>query len=428
MIKSIACITLVSAILLAYGVRCSLRNRDWESEEALFTQAGTVCWRSAKVQLNLGILARRKFQWTRALEHFHRARLIEPTYCEPNYWYGLTLINQGQHMDAGIKELENSISCKYVTSDAVQALNTIYKVKSLPDENSAICFVCPYPRFLPIPPPPPPPGPGYHSPFRASAFLWPLGWPSLCPLNGQRAHEGARPRGSECLPFTSAPQPPVPYFSSHFSSSFRRCLTTFEAPTPVSLLLSCLDPSPSFRHTCLYPWHCLFLSSQVMHESNPMDGRHLMSWARVLLRPEVGRPFDACGILEQAALLSSSGPLANASNIKAAMNTCIRASLPPKEKRHLIVPPDVPDADVDTAYRTAVANFALLKECLRARYKVLVKPLKVACSTPPPPPPRVLLCVSLAPLLASLHLWDLSRSPLQPRCLPFFLDICNRHT
>eukprot|EP00951_Prasinocladus_malaysianus_P048819 scaffold662783_cov47-Prasinocladus_malaysianus.AAC.1 len=70
---------------------------------------------------------RRKFSWQRALDHFQMARTIEPGYCEPDYWYGLTLINQGQHMDLGIKELEKAISCKYVTSDSVQALNAIYK-------------------------------------------------------------------------------------------------------------------------------------------------------------------------------------------------------------------------------------------------------------------------------------------------------------
>eukprot|EP00191_Tetraselmis_sp_GSL018_P022922 CAMPEP_0177626322 /NCGR_PEP_ID=MMETSP0419_2-20121207/30587_1 /TAXON_ID=582737 /ORGANISM="Tetraselmis sp., Strain GSL018" /LENGTH=187 /DNA_ID=CAMNT_0019127359 /DNA_START=42 /DNA_END=602 /DNA_ORIENTATION=+ len=185
MAKSIACITLMSAVLLAYGVRCSIRNRDWESDEALFLQAATVCRRSAKVQLNLGILARRKFQWMRALDHFHQARTIEPTYCEPTYWYGLTLINQGQNMDRGIRELEKSIGCKYVAADAVQALNTIYKV---------------------------------------------------------------------------------------------------------------------------------------MHENNPLDGR----------------PFEACGMLEQAALLAALGPLANISKAKSSVNVCLKAQLPPKNSGLLL--------------------------------------------------------------------------------------------
>jgi hypothetical protein len=52
-----------------------------------------VCPTSAKVQLNNGILARRVADWDTALAHFKRARQIEPTYCEPDYWAGLSLLN-----------------------------------------------------------------------------------------------------------------------------------------------------------------------------------------------------------------------------------------------------------------------------------------------------------------------------------------------
>jgi hypothetical protein len=52
-----------------------------------------VCPDSAKVQLNNGILARRTADWGAALAHFERAKQIEPTYCEPDFWSGLTLLN-----------------------------------------------------------------------------------------------------------------------------------------------------------------------------------------------------------------------------------------------------------------------------------------------------------------------------------------------
>ena len=52
-----------------------------------------VCPDSAKVQLNNGILARRTADWGAALAHFRRAKEIEPTYCEPDYWAGLSLLN-----------------------------------------------------------------------------------------------------------------------------------------------------------------------------------------------------------------------------------------------------------------------------------------------------------------------------------------------
>jgi hypothetical protein len=52
----------------------------------------TVCPDSAKVRLNNGILARRYQDWEGAIAHFSRAAAIEPGYCEPTYWIGLTRV------------------------------------------------------------------------------------------------------------------------------------------------------------------------------------------------------------------------------------------------------------------------------------------------------------------------------------------------
>jgi hypothetical protein len=49
------------------------------------------CPDSAKVRLNNGILERRKFNWNKAIEHFQKASDLDPTYCEPIYWMGLTV-------------------------------------------------------------------------------------------------------------------------------------------------------------------------------------------------------------------------------------------------------------------------------------------------------------------------------------------------
>ena len=62
-----------------------------------------MCWNSAKVQLNSGILQRRYQNWDAAIAHFERARTIDPTYCEPGYWIGLCLVNQGKHADRGVE-------------------------------------------------------------------------------------------------------------------------------------------------------------------------------------------------------------------------------------------------------------------------------------------------------------------------------------
>ena len=66
-----------------------------------------VCPNSAKVQLNSGILERRHQHWGRALSHFERARQIEPSYCEPSYWIGITTIATGR--DTG-KAIEVSLT------------------------------------------------------------------------------------------------------------------------------------------------------------------------------------------------------------------------------------------------------------------------------------------------------------------------------
>ena len=58
------------------------------------------------MQLNSGILERRRQNWAKALHHFEEARRIEPTYCEPDYWVGATKINAGLPPDEGLKVLQ----------------------------------------------------------------------------------------------------------------------------------------------------------------------------------------------------------------------------------------------------------------------------------------------------------------------------------
>ena len=55
-----------------------------------------VCWRSAKVQLNSGILERRSQNWDQAMEHFRLAAEADPTNCEPDYHMGVTMITGGK--------------------------------------------------------------------------------------------------------------------------------------------------------------------------------------------------------------------------------------------------------------------------------------------------------------------------------------------
>lgn len=64
---------------------------------------GQVCWKSAKVQLNSGVLMRRHEKWEEALQHFRLARALEPSYCEPAYWIGITLLQQRTHLKLALQ-------------------------------------------------------------------------------------------------------------------------------------------------------------------------------------------------------------------------------------------------------------------------------------------------------------------------------------
>ena len=118
----------VAALVSAMAVRTVLRNRDWASEESLFASALKVCPRSAKVQLNSGILRRRKDDWEAAMQHFDRALEIEPDYCECKYWMGRTLLDMG-NSEGGSELLRDAISCKWVTAEAAEALFRVFQVR-----------------------------------------------------------------------------------------------------------------------------------------------------------------------------------------------------------------------------------------------------------------------------------------------------------
>ena len=120
---------LTAALCLACAARTVVRNQDWESEEALFLSALTVCPDSAKVLLNSGILARRAQDWPLALQRFSRALEVEPVqYCEPWYWLGLTLINSGS-IPEGQDYLQRSLDCKWVAVEAAKALHTVLRAR-----------------------------------------------------------------------------------------------------------------------------------------------------------------------------------------------------------------------------------------------------------------------------------------------------------
>lgn len=77
-----------------------------------------VCLNSAKVRLNSGILERRHSNWPKALGHFRAARQIDETYCEPSYWIGATLLQQGTHIKQALQVKSVYAPC-YVATTAL---------------------------------------------------------------------------------------------------------------------------------------------------------------------------------------------------------------------------------------------------------------------------------------------------------------------
>jgi hypothetical protein len=151
--RALVPLLLASAPLVAlYTARTVVRNWDWYDEERLFLSAYEVCPDSAKVQQNVGILRRRQEDYGAALANFRwggsagrflgsagrlvsvvavgwallacwsiscaasrlsgcaccsvahltgrsqkttrRAKELVPNYCEPDYWIGISLLNQ----------------------------------------------------------------------------------------------------------------------------------------------------------------------------------------------------------------------------------------------------------------------------------------------------------------------------------------------
>ena len=130
--------TAVVVVLSLASARLVMRNWDWASEEALFTQALRDCGASAKVHHNNGMLQRRLEDYAAAEKHFTRAQEIEPEYCEPSYYIGLgrinMLMNRRQavisHADAtaALDYIRKGIQCKYTAADSVKTFVQVQDV------------------------------------------------------------------------------------------------------------------------------------------------------------------------------------------------------------------------------------------------------------------------------------------------------------
>lgn len=74
---------------------------------------------------NVGILHRRTQQWDLALKFFHKAQQIDPSFCDVEYWIGLTLLNSGKIWPS-LTSLRIALQCIYSRNNAASALQRIY--------------------------------------------------------------------------------------------------------------------------------------------------------------------------------------------------------------------------------------------------------------------------------------------------------------
>lgn len=90
---------LLTPFIAYYSLRTLSHNTVWKNEETLFRHALGVCPTSAKVQENVGVIERRHKNWSKAIEHFEQARVIDAELCEIDHWLGLTYLNAVSFFD-----------------------------------------------------------------------------------------------------------------------------------------------------------------------------------------------------------------------------------------------------------------------------------------------------------------------------------------
>ena len=116
--------TAAFAALTCACARACARNVAWSTDDSLFAAAERVCPRSAKVQVNLGVLARRRGDWTDATDRFARAKNLVPGYCDPTYWSAITRADAGDIAAAAVG-LREAMKCRWTAADAAAATDAL---------------------------------------------------------------------------------------------------------------------------------------------------------------------------------------------------------------------------------------------------------------------------------------------------------------
>ncbi|HON50605.1 MAG TPA: tetratricopeptide repeat protein [Candidatus Sumerlaeota bacterium] len=80
---------LCALLVLAYGVRCLLRNPEWKDDNALYAATLRTSPNVARIHNNIGTVLKEEKNYSKALIHFERAAEIAP-------FYGAPIANKGE--------------------------------------------------------------------------------------------------------------------------------------------------------------------------------------------------------------------------------------------------------------------------------------------------------------------------------------------
>ncbi|PSN52847.1 Transmembrane and TPR repeat-containing protein 2 [Blattella germanica] len=108
-VKAILLCTVLSLLMIAFGVKTYLRNLDWKSEESLYRSGITI--NPAKAYGNLGNILSMKGQYEEAEACYRKALEFRPNMADVHYNLGV-LLQSHQRFDEAIHRYHVAIQCR----------------------------------------------------------------------------------------------------------------------------------------------------------------------------------------------------------------------------------------------------------------------------------------------------------------------------
>eukprot|EP01061_Rhynchopus_euleeides_P019438 TRINITY_DN31920_c0_g1_i1.p1 TRINITY_DN31920_c0_g1~~TRINITY_DN31920_c0_g1_i1.p1 ORF type:complete len:758 (+),score=242.30 TRINITY_DN31920_c0_g1_i1:75-2348(+) len=104
------------------------RNLEWRTNETLFESAVRVCPRAAKHQQQYALVQLNKHNTSGALHHLHKAREIDPDWCEPALYIGKALAAEGtQNYAEAHAWWKQCADCEYVGRQCFDYFYEVHK-------------------------------------------------------------------------------------------------------------------------------------------------------------------------------------------------------------------------------------------------------------------------------------------------------------